>query len=835
MILRRVSLHPFAGFARRIIELEPGMNVIRGPNDRGKSTLFRAIEAALFLPVRLKASTIEGRELGRILPIGGDHARVGLEFEANGRSYQLEKTWGAEPAVSLQLPDGARLTTAERVEQELRAILPVPPGSFRSVLLVSQGSLDRTVRELAENHESLHTLGDALRLAVSRTDGVSVDRVQALLRGRLEEVFLNWDPDARAPRKNRGIENPWDRQGSLLRAFYARERLRRKLAETQALEADLGEKTRRLSESLARQAELRRHVADNEKIVDAASSRQTLELQLGQADREAQALSRDLSAWLQAESDRKVLEPEIARLEVVIGDLGRELRDARLQLERRTRLARFERIEAARKELEELRRGLAGTPVVRAEDLQRLREGWGAIERLKAGLSASRLEIQFTARTPMGVVIRRDIERERRETLQPGIPIQIQAGGRIQLSSEHFEAVITSGDGRIVRIEEELKRESEGLRRLLATLGVRSLEEAQDRHEKWAAASQAVRSAEVALNALLGGESYEELRALREPASASASASVPAPASTSTSTSPRPDGALPAPPSPPSSRDPERIEGDYAAAHERLAARKGELAAQLRVAREISERHCASEPARLTSLMIGKGVEQEGLRARLAALAPLPEGIGDVAAYIEGFKRARSELLELSEKLRELSNAVVELKARAPEHSAQEIDRQYREARAAFERELRRGQALLRVSGAIQSMLSEDGDVYEGFRASLEGILCHLSAGKYARARMEGALPTELFRDDGALVPFSWLSAGTRDGFALCLRLAMARRFLGDSRGFVLLDDPMVAMDPDRQRIVSELLAELAGEAQLVVFTCHPGHALLLGGHQISI
>ena len=48
MILRKVILAPFGGFASREILLEPGMNVICGPNDIGKSTL----EAGA--PVRLK-------------------------------------------------------------------------------------------------------------------------------------------------------------------------------------------------------------------------------------------------------------------------------------------------------------------------------------------------------------------------------------------------------------------------------------------------------------------------------------------------------------------------------------------------------------------------------------------------------------------------------------------------------------------------------------------------------------------------------------------------------------------------------------------------------------
>lgn len=826
MILRRISLLPFAGFAGREIALEPGLNVIRGPNDVGKSTLFRAIDATLFLPTRLKANTVEGRELKRIIPLGGDHACARLEIEADRGTYRIEKSWGATPSVSLQLPDGTRLTAIDRVEEELRKILPVPAASFRSVLFVSQNALDRTIQDLAEHHESLHTLGDALRLAVNQTDGVSVDRVQALVREKLEAVFLNWDIPARAPRKNRGIENPWDRRGTLLDAYYSREHLRRKLAETQSIETELGEKARRLSERLARQAQLRKFVSENEGAVEGVSARRAIDLQLGQADRDAQAISRDLAAWMQAETDRGALEPEVSRLEKVIEGLGRELREARLRLEREGQLDRFRKIERARQELDARRANLSETPPVRAEDLQRLRQGWGTIERLKTGLSASRLEFQLTAKLPVGIRVQRDLDREKKETVEPGTPLTIRAGGRILLSTEQFDLVVTSGDGGISRIEEELRRESENLRKLLKALDSRSLEEAQERHEKWTAASQNARAAEIALNALLAGESYEKLQALY----GSPGPDPSAPADGSGAEPRAPIGVSKAP-----GRDPDQVERDYASAHGSLADRRAELAARMNTIREIRERHAATDPAGLTSLVIARGVEREKLRAELDALPPLPDGIGDVTAYLDAFRNARSELLTVSEELREISNAVVDLKARAPEHSAQEIDRQHREAGAVFEREFRRGQALLRVSQVIEAQLHQDGDVYEGFRSSLERDLSRFSAGKYPRARMQGAVPVEFHRDDGALIPFTWLSAGTRDGFALCLRLAMARQFLGESRGFVLLDDPMVAMDPGRRNVACGILAEFAEHAQLVVFTCHPEHAKLLGGHALDL
>ena len=53
MILRRLQLHPFAGSADREVRFEPGLNVILGPNEAGKSTLRRALRQALLVSTKL--------------------------------------------------------------------------------------------------------------------------------------------------------------------------------------------------------------------------------------------------------------------------------------------------------------------------------------------------------------------------------------------------------------------------------------------------------------------------------------------------------------------------------------------------------------------------------------------------------------------------------------------------------------------------------------------------------------------------------------------------------------------------------------------------------------
>ncbi len=61
MILRRLHLHPFAGAADREVILGPGLNVVLGPNEAGKSTLRRALRQVLFVPTKLGKRESEAR------------------------------------------------------------------------------------------------------------------------------------------------------------------------------------------------------------------------------------------------------------------------------------------------------------------------------------------------------------------------------------------------------------------------------------------------------------------------------------------------------------------------------------------------------------------------------------------------------------------------------------------------------------------------------------------------------------------------------------------------------------------------------------------------------
>jgi exonuclease SbcC len=100
---------------------------------------------------------------------------------------------------------------------------------------------------------------------------------------------------------------------------------------------------------------------------------------------------------------------------------------------------------------------------------------------------------------------------------------------------------------------------------------------------------------------------------------------------------------------------------------------------------------------------------------------------------------------------------------------------------------------------------------------------------------MDGSLPRALADGNGMSIGWELLSAGTKATLALALRLAMAEYFLGDSDGFMMMDDPLVDMDPTRRKAAAQCLVSFGSARQLILFTCHPSTAELLGGNLIRL
>ncbi len=119
-----------------------GVNVLAGPNELGKSTLFHALEAAF-----LQRHKISGAALDAMRPRAGGDPLVEADFEANGQHWRIRKQFGrSNSAILTDLATGrveARNAEAEVRLEKLTGGSGELPGRLGLVWVRQQRSLAR--------------------------------------------------------------------------------------------------------------------------------------------------------------------------------------------------------------------------------------------------------------------------------------------------------------------------------------------------------------------------------------------------------------------------------------------------------------------------------------------------------------------------------------------------------------------------------------------------------------------------------------------------------------------------------------------------------------------
>ena len=126
-----------------------------------------------------------------------------------------------------------------------------------------------------------------------------------------------------------------------------------------------------------------------------------------------------------------------------------------------------------------------------------------------------------------------------------------------------------------------------------------------------------------------------------------------------------------------------------------------------------------------------------------------------------------------------------------------------------------------------------DEDTLQPWLEHFAEVVAPISGQRYRAIDLESN--TFSHAGTGMDVPFQVLSMGTRACLGLAVRLSMARWFLKDRRGFLVLDDPLVDLDPQRQEEAAAMLKGFAEDKQVILLTCHPRHAEILGGETIQM
>jgi len=807
LILETLQVASFGALISVRLELEPGANVILGPNEAGKSTLFKALQHLLLTPVNLNKRSFQ-ETIRPLLPVGGgDTVSASIGFRVADQPYNLEKSWGASSAVELRLPDGSRITEGAAVEARLRDLLPVNPGTLRTVLLTFQSGLSTTMEDLKENKETVYSLSDLLHRSVLETDGISVGRFRELLDQRCSQYLKRWDLERQSPERKRGADTRWSRErGTVLEAYYSLEDSEKHYEEVKEAEVVFGKLTEQLETCTRELAEKEGNLKGIEKAAKDAEERRVLEVKLENTELSLKDLQSDYESWTEGLLRSEVLAKELPELQQLVQALEHEKDKTQAYQQKQGLIERFERIRAKREQWRQAEADLSKLLLLSRSQLEQLQHGASEIEKLKASLNAGNLSLTFRAHKAIDLLAGKDIEPPVEQHLAKEKLLRIEAAGKIEIRHREWSLEVYSGKGEFKEIADQYDQAQARLQQLLNELKVSSIQEAEAASQSYEAQRSETQTARTVYEQELGSDSYEALEQAYNKTSEL-----------------------------PPSRELSQVLEELVRKRSRSQDIQTELKNIQKKLDAMITRYGDKETlfARIVELA-GTGKE---LNEKLRRLDPLPKDYTDARSlidYYNGLKEdveaSRREKIRLESDCRNAENSL-------PDESSEEAKRRLEEAREQFHRQVQKAEILVRVKEAAGRLLDElDEGVYEPFTTLVSQYLAILTNNRYRNVPSGTSLPAAVVRRDGRNLPYDLLSVGTKDLFALAVRLAMAEFFLGGTEGFLVLDDPLVDLDPDRQRRAAEVLTEFSKKQQLVIFTCHPAHAqLLAGAHRVEI
>lgn len=807
MILRRLQLHPFAGTVDRELRFEPGLNVVLGPNEAGKSTMRRAIRQALLVPTKLGKREAEGEVLPYLPLGGGDTIRVSLDLAEGENVWRLSKRWSpGNSASELTLPDGGLVTDGPAVEEALGQILGLTRGTWDHALFSAQGEIGKSLDRLAEGGD-LGELNERLRRAVFETDGVSLEKLSALLEARYKAAYDRWDVDLNRPEGNRGLDQRWMRgAGSIVTAWYEREAARIAFEEAEQYYRRLDALNAKVHRAHRQNTHLAEWIATHEKVARDAELRLQLEAELAGVESRGKGLKEVSQEWPVVANRVQEQETLLSQAKDKLVHLGQELARAKAweSAEKTRRLledaAKIQTaLDAAKAELSALGKIDPAAPP-RIEAIERERD------RLHTRLEAARLRVRLTAVRSWRVETRSGVDAPLPREIAAGEEVNFEAGGRVSLRDPEgaWEIEVSSAEIDLAADETRLRELSDEMTSLLASLGVEDPAAARQKHAGATGIAQRIALHERQLADLLGSRTLGEWQAECDRLSGGEAAPT------------RPLGEVAA--------DNARTESEINTATREIAALRQKLAAWER------DFFSADE---LLDRLADLRASHKAVKQKIEALHPLPEGTPDAASFLHDFRTKRSELEQHRGELHQLLLEKAELVATAPAFEPADAMERLDLANAALTRARREGETIRRIRREYEQLRAElDADTLAPWHTHLAEVLAPLTRDRY-----RGLTPdlSKAARADATAIPFAALSAGTRASLGLALRLSMARWFLEGRDGFLLLDDPFVDLDPDRQADAAALLRHFAADKQVVLFTCHPAHATLLGGHRIEL
>ncbi|ABR56294.1 SMC domain protein [Methanococcus aeolicus Nankai-3] len=138
MIIKNINIKNFRSHSNTDISFKQGITTIIGENGSGKSSIFEAMNYALFAPRRIKLSDAIKR--------GTDFFSISFEFEINGKRYKVIRGRGKKNINYLYENDKPYSENNDEVNNKIKEILNMDDEVFSNAIYIKQGDISSLIQ-----------------------------------------------------------------------------------------------------------------------------------------------------------------------------------------------------------------------------------------------------------------------------------------------------------------------------------------------------------------------------------------------------------------------------------------------------------------------------------------------------------------------------------------------------------------------------------------------------------------------------------------------------------------------------------------------------------------
>lgn len=803
MILKKLTLNPFAGLIDKTVEFSPGLNIFLGANEAGKSTMVKSILALLF--VKPSSGKREKEHFKDFLPLGGgDTIKAGLDFSVNDAKYSLNKSWGQSNTTELKLPDGTLLTKYESIEEKINEFLQLSRLTYDNVLVVNQTKLTSTIEAIDES-DIKNDINQILSTAIFETGGVSVERLKGLIREKETGYFNSWDITTNKPKGNRDFNNPWLKNiGLILKAYYKYRELENELEKIEEYEIKIDEFNEIITELTVTRDNFNTFITQNKKAYEDSPKREFVETKVENNKEQIKKIKDAEKNWPKIESDLGHQISTNGKLLEKINELNAQKAKA-IDLEsKKSQADKYVKINKLKSDLNESIDAGKLLIKVTADDVKKCNSIKQEITKINITLDAQKLNAKISAKSDITGSITLGADEAKLFSLKGGNSKEETANGRFIYENDLMKIEVTSGKVNVEEIIGKLNTLNKEYDKLLKAFKVSNEEELVLLEEKYKAHTDKINNYKNRIEDELGEDTLEELERIYKDTQSTGI---------------------------------QRTSNEIGEEIRILSVEAATLKAQIDANKVQIEKYVEEFGSRDTLIdkLVDLKTEAGKLESELTGLSPLPEGYLDTGTFIQEYNNSKEAYDNTKDELSSKTQERTTYEKNEPEKTQKEVEEELRDAKKEFEKRVEEGEAIMLIKSAIERTLESFGkDTYKPLRDTVMKYLRASMNADDCDIKLEELSAKSLTRGNKE-IPVGLLSTGTKDLLGLIIRLSMAEFYLKDSKGFLIMDDPLVNLDPDRQNKAVELIKEFSREKQIIIMTCHPRHAELFNSNVVNL